>query len=257
MGIELSQINKSFNGRIVLSNINLNINEGETTVIVGPSGSGKSTLLRCINLLEIPESGELAIEDQKINFENKLNNKLIAGFRKKTGMVFQNFNLFPHLTVLENVIEGPVHVLQQPKELAIATAKDLLEKVGLSGKEDMHPSRLSGGMQQRVAIARALAMSPYFLLLDEPTSALDPELEAEVLKVISDLSNENKSLIIVTHNLLFARKVADRIIFLEHGEIYFDGTPELFFEGHSERIESFISAMSFNKNKKEVTINEN
>lgn len=257
MGIELSRINKSFNGQTVLSNINLQINDGETTVIVGPSGSGKSTLLRCINLLEIPESGELEIENQKINFEKKLNNKETASFRKKTGMVFQNFNLFPHFTVLENVIEGPIHVLQQSKETAISNAKDLLKKVGLSGKEDMHPNRLSGGMQQRVAIARALAMTPYFLLLDEPTSALDPELEAEVLKVISDLSSEHKSLIIVTHNLLFAREVADRIIFLEHGEIYFDGTPEQFFEGHSERIESFISAMSFNKSEKEVTINEN
>jgi cystine transport system ATP-binding protein len=246
LSIKLKNIQKSFNNQQVLSDINLTINDHETTVILGPSGSGKSTLLRTIHLLEIPDMGEFEINQQKIDFGHKITKKEITNFRRMTGMVFQNFNLFPHLTALENVTEGLIYVLKQPKEAANSQAKLLLTKVGLADKENVYPSRLSGGMQQRVAIARALAMQPDFILLDEPTSALDPELEAEVLKVIGDLTQEKKSLLIVTHNLAFAKEIADRIIFLENGVISFDGSPDLFFNGNFKRIQAFISAMQFN-----------
>ena len=183
--------------------------------------------------------------DEKIKFGTKISAKDMLPFREKTGMVFQSFNLFPHLSALQNVTEGPTQVLKIPKEEANKEALSLLEKVGLKGKEHEYPSRLSGGQSQRVAIARALAMKPSFLLLDEPTSALDPELEAEVLKVISELSHEHKSLIIVTHNMAFARRVADRILFLEGGNIVFDGSSEEFFSSDLPRIKKFISAMDF------------
>ena len=169
----------------MLNDLNLEFKDAQTTVILGSSGSGKSTLLRCINLLEIPDNGELELGDEKIKFGTKISAKDMLPFREKTGMVFQSFNLFPHLSALQNVTEGPTQVLKVPKEEADKEALSLLEKVGLKGKEHEYPSRLSGGQSQRVAIARALAMKPSFLLLDEPTSALDPELEAEVLKVIS------------------------------------------------------------------------
>ncbi len=247
MSIILENITKSFNEHIVLNNINLAIADEQTTVIVGPSGSGKSTLLRCINLLEIPDSGSLTIEADVIRFNKKLSNKELLQFRRKTGMVFQGFHLFPHLTVLENVTEGPIYVLKQDKEVAKQNGQQLLAKVGLTNKENQYPNKLSGGQQQRVAIARALAMDPYFLLFDEPTSALDPELEEEVLRVIAGLAREGKSQIIVTHNMLFAKAVADRILFLEEGTILFDGTPQAFFDSDSKRIHNFISAMTFNE----------
>ena len=231
--IKLRNLTKKFGQNTVLNDLNLEFKDAQTTVILGSSGSGKSTLLRCINLLEIPDNGELELGDEKIKFG------------KKTGMVFQSFNLFPHLSALQNVTEGPTQVLKVPKEEADKEALSLLEKVGLKGKEHEYPSRLSGGQSQRVAIARALAMKPSFLLLDEPTSALDPELEAEVLKVISELSHEHKSLIIVTHNMAFARRVADRILFLEGGNIAFDGSSEEFFSSDLPRIKKFISAMDF------------
>ena len=243
--IKLRNLTKKFGQNTVLKDLNLEFKDAQTTVILGSSGSGKSTLLRCINLLEIPDSGELELGDERIKFGKKISAKEMLPFREKTGMVFQNFNLFPHLSALQNVTEGPTQVLKIPKEEANKEALSLLEKVGLKGKEHEYPSRLSGGQSQRVAIARALAMKPSFLLLDEPTSALDPELEAEVLKVVSELSHEHKSLIIVTHNMAFARRVADRILFLEGGNIVFDGSSEEFFSSDLPRIKKFISAMDF------------
>lgn len=243
MAINFKNISKSYGDHLVLDNINTSFKEGQTTVIVGSSGCGKSTLLRCINLLEIPQSGTLEVDDRSVNFKDKLNSKELLEIRKKTGMVFQSFNLFPHLTALQNVTEAPICVQKKDKNEAIKEAKELLAKVGLSHKEDTYPNRLSGGQAQRVAIARALAVNPYFLLLDEPTSALDPELEAEVLKVILSLAKEKKSMIIVTHNMNFARKIADRILFLDKGVIAFDGLVDEFFNSQNERIKSFISAM--------------
>ena len=243
MAINFKNISKSYGDHLVLDNINTSFKEGQTTVIVGSSGCGKSTLLRCINLLEIPQSGTLEVDDRSVNFKDKLSSKELLEIRKKTGMVFQSFNLFPHLTALQNVTEAPIHVQKKDKNEAIKEAKELLAKVGLSHKEDTYPNRLSGGQAQRVAIARALAVNPYFLLLDEPTSALDPELEAEVLKVILSLAKEKKSMIIVTHNMNFARKIADRILFLDKGVIAFDGLVDEFFNSQNERIKSFISAM--------------
>ena len=243
MAINFKNISKSYGDHLVLDNINTSFKEGQTTVIVGSSGCGKSTLLRCINLLEIPQSGILEVDDRAVNFKEKLSSKELLEIRKKTGMVFQSFNLFPHLTALQNVTEAPIYVQKKDKSEAIKEAKELLAKVGLSHKEDTYPNRLSGGQAQRVAIARALAVNPYFLLLDEPTSALDPELEAEVLKVILSLAKEKKSMIIVTHNMNFARKIADRILFLDKGVIAFDGLVDEFFNSQNERIKSFISAM--------------
>ena len=243
MAINFKNISKSYGDHLVLDNINTSFKEGQTTVIVGSSGCGKSTLLRCINLLEIPQSGILEVDDKAVNFKEKLSSKKLLEIRKKTGMVFQNFNLFPHLTALQNVTEAPIYVQKKDKHEAIKEAKELLAKVGLSHKEDTYPNRLSGGQAQRVAIARALAVNPYFLLLDEPTSALDPELEAEVLKVILSLAKEKKPMIIVTHNMNFARKIADRILFLDKGVIAFDGLVDEFFNNQNERIKSFISAM--------------
>lgn len=215
-------------------------------MILGPSGSGKSTLLRCINLLERPEKGVLTVGAQMVDLSKPIAKKDVLAVRQNTAMVFQSFNLFPHMKVLENVMEGPVTVLKEKKEVAEKKANQLLSKVGLDHKVDQYPSQLSGGQQQRVAIARALAMEPQFLLFDEPTSALDPELEGEVLKVLKDLALEGKSMIIVTHNLNFAREVANRILFLEHGEIVYDGETEAFFEANeNERIRQFIQSMQF------------
>lgn len=239
-------MSKFFGENEALKNINLTFHEGETTVILGPSGSGKSTLLRCINLLERPEKGVLTVGNQTVELNKPISQKNLLSIRQNTAMVFQSFNLFPHMKVLENVMEGPVTVLKKDKEVARQKAQQLLEKVGLSHKTDQYPSQLSGGQQQRVAIARALAMEPQFLLFDEPTSALDPELEGEVLKVLKDLAEEGKSMIIVTHNLNFAREVADRILFLENGEIGYDGVTESFFTANNnERIQQFIKSMQF------------
>jgi len=239
-------MSKFFGENEALKNINLTFHEGETTVILGPSGSGKSTLLRCINLLERPEKGILTVGNQKVELSKPISQKNLLSIRQNTAMVFQSFNLFPHMKVLENVMEGPVTVLRKDKAAARKKAQQLLEKVGLSHKTDQYPSQLSGGQQQRVAIARALAMEPQFLLFDEPTSALDPELEGEVLKVLKNLAEEGKSMIIVTHNLNFAREVADRILFLENGEIGYDGVTENFFTANNnDRIQQFIKSMQF------------
>lgn len=242
--LKLTNINKYFGELHVLKNIDLEFEDGKTTVILGPSGSGKSTMLRCINVLEVPESGELQIGKIKLSFGTDIDKKLLIQIRKNTSMVFQSFNLFPHMKAIDNVIEGPLTVLKSDKESALELGVSLLNKVGLSDKGNSYPDQLSGGQQQRVAIARALAMEPEFLLFDEPTSALDPELESEVLRVLKGLSQEKRSMIIVTHNLDFAREVADRILFLEDGNIEYDGSVDDFFNnGNNERINRFISSM--------------
>ena len=243
--IEIKNIQKSYGDFHALKDISLTFKTGETTVIVGPSGSGKSTLLRTLNLLEVPESGILKNGDLEVDFSSKILKETMMAIRKETAMVFQSFNLFPHLSVLENVIEGPITVLKLSKTEATARAKNLLTKVGLADKLDHYPDQLSGGQQQRVAIARALAMEPDFVLFDEPTSALDPELEAEVLRVLKELASEKLSMIIVTHNLDFAREAADRMLFLEDGKVGFDGPAKDFFESTTEpRIARFINSIT-------------
>lgn len=243
--IEIKHIQKSYGDFHALKDISLTFRTGETTVIVGPSGSGKSTLLRTLNLLEVPESGVLKNGNLEVDFSSKISKETMMAIRKETAMVFQSFNLFPHLSVLENVIEGPVTVLKLPKTEATARAKNLLTKVGLADKLDHYPDQLSGGQQQRVAIARALAMEPDFVLFDEPTSALDPELEAEVLRVLKELASEKLSMIIVTHNLEFAKEAADRMLFLEDGKVGFDGPTKDFFESTTDpRIARFINSIT-------------
>ncbi len=245
--MKLQGLNKSFGANHVLQDINLELPERATTVIVGPSGSGKSTLLRSLNLLERPERGLYQLADLQIDFSKKIPAKEVLDVRKKTGMVFQDYNLFPHKSVLQNVIEGPVQVLKRDKNEATKEAYELLVKVGLKEKADFYPDQLSGGQAQRVAIARSLAMHPEYILLDEPTSALDPELEGEVLKVLAGLANEKQSLIIVTHNLFFARQIATKIVFVEDGRIIFDGPTKEFFNEQQKntRIHDFISSMTF------------
>ncbi|WP_320163405.1 amino acid ABC transporter ATP-binding protein [uncultured Trichococcus sp.] len=243
--IEIKNIQKSYGDFHALKDISLTFRTGETTVIVGPSGSGKSTLLRTLNLLEVPESGILKNGNLEVDFSSKISKETMMAIRKETAMVFQSFNLFPHLSVLENVIEGPITVLKLSKTEATARAKNLLTKVGLADKLNHYPDQLSGGQQQRVAIARALAMEPDFVLFDEPTSALDPELEAEVLRVLKELASEKLSMIIVTHNLDFAREAADRMLFLEDGKVGFDGPTKDFFESTTDpRISRFINSIT-------------
>lgn len=244
--MKIEKINKWFGDKHVLKDIDLEFPAGQTTVLVGPSGSGKSTILRSLNLLEQPNSGTYDFGELHLDFERNVSRKQKLALRQKTGMVFQDYNLFPHLTVLQNITEGPRQVLKLPKETAEQTAMELLAKVGLKDFANAYPAQLSGGQAQRVAIARALAMKPAYVLLDEPTSALDPELELEVLRVLLKLSQENQSLIIVTHNMVFARRVADKIIFVEDGTIKYDGDPAGFFAPNNpdERIRHFIAAMT-------------
>ena len=212
--MKLAKINKWFGEKHVLKDVSLEFPAGQTTVLVGPSGSGKSTILRSLNLLEQPDRGTYDFDELHLNFTKSVTRKQKLLLRQKTGMVFQDYNLFPHLTVLQNVTEGPIRVLKQSKEAANQEALEILSKVGLRDFADAYPAQLSGGQAQRVAIARALAMKPEYVLLDEPTSALDPELELEVLRVLLKLAQENQSLIIVTHNMVFARRVADKIVFV-------------------------------------------
>ena len=242
--LRLENVNKTFGGNLALKDITTIFENNQTTVLVGPSGSGKSTMLRSLNLLEMPESGKYYFDDLKLDFKKGISKKEILEVRRETEMVFQNYNLFPHLTVLKNIIEGPVHVLKEDKESATKRAYELLKKVGLADKADAYPQQLSGGQAQRVAIARSLAMNPRYILLDEPTSALDPELELEVLKVLLQLAKEKQSLIIVTHNLAFAQKVADKILFVEDGQILFQGPKDDFFNSDNQRIKNFLSAMT-------------
>lgn len=231
-------LHKSFGDLEVLKGINLDVQPSEVVVLVGVSGSGKSTLLRCFNFLERINQGKIEIDGKVIDAKKQK----LAQVRAEVGMVFQHFNLFPHKTVLENVIEAPLIVKKESKETAIAKGKALLEKVGLADKADVYPSKLSGGQKQRVAIARALAMEPKALLFDEPTSALDPELVGEVLAVMKQLAEEGMTMVVVTHEMKFAREVADRIIMLDEGVIIEDAEPHTFFENPSnERTRQFLS----------------
>ena len=225
--IEVKNLVKKFHGQTVLHGIDLNVQEGEVVAIIGPSGSGKTTLLRSINLLEQPERvGDVTIATARSFSQQK---GLIRRLRQHVGFVFQSFNLFPHRTVLENIIEGPVIVKGEDKNESIVRARELLAKVGLNGKENSYPRRLSGGQQQRVAIARALAMRPDVILFDEPTSALDPELVGEVLNTIRQLAQEKRTMVIVTHEMSFARDVADRAIFMDQGRIVEQGEAKALF----------------------------
>jgi len=242
--ISVRNLRKAFGSNEVLKGIDLDVAAGEVVAIIGPSGSGKTTLLRCLNLLEQPSAGQITVGDIHIDADKPLKGqqKLIRQLRQQAGFVFQNFNLFPHRTALENVIEGPVQVKKEPREAALAHARALLAKVGLSGKEDAYPKRLSGGQQQRVAIARALAMRPQVILFDEPTSALDPELVGEVLTTIRDLAEEKRTMVIVTHEMAFARDVADRAIFIDQGHIVEQGPAKtLFTKPQHERTRQFLS----------------
>ncbi|EMD9275001.1 L-cystine ABC transporter ATP-binding protein YecC [Cronobacter malonaticus] len=229
--IEVKNLVKKFHGQTVLHGIDLEVQTGEVVAIIGPSGSGKTTLLRSINLLEQPESGTVRVGDITIDTAKSVREQrgLVRELRQQVGFVFQSFNLFPHRTVLENIIEGPVIVKGEPKAEATARARELLAKVGLSGKESSYPKRLSGGQQQRVAIARALAMRPEVILFDEPTSALDPELVGEVLNTIRQLAQEKRTMVIVTHEMSFARDVADRAIFMDQGKIVEQGEAKALF----------------------------
>ncbi|MFI2903228.1 L-cystine ABC transporter ATP-binding protein TcyN [Klebsiella aerogenes] len=241
--IEVKKLVKKFHGQTVLHGIDLEVQEGEVVAIIGPSGSGKTTLLRSINLLEHPESGTIRVGDVTIDTSRSIGQQkgLIRRLRQHVGFVFQNFNLFPHRTVLENIIEGPVIVKGEDKNEAISLARELLAKVGLSGKENSYPRRLSGGQQQRVAIARALAMRPDVILFDEPTSALDPELVGEVLNTIRQLAQEKRTMVIVTHEMSFARDVADRAIFMDQGRIVEQGKArELFANSQQPRTRQFL-----------------
>ncbi|WP_409367433.1 amino acid ABC transporter ATP-binding protein [Lysinibacillus sp. 38-6] len=237
--IQINQLNKSFGDLHVLKGIDMTVYESDVVCLIGSSGSGKSTLLRCLNFLERKDNGRIIIEGNEVNPKTDDLNKI----REKVGMVFQNFNLFPHKTVLENIIEAPIMVKGVDKEKAIIKAKELLGKVGLEDKADVYPSKLSGGQKQRVAIARALAMEPDIMLFDEPTSALDPELVGEVLTTMKDLAEEGMTMVVVTHEMGFAKEVADWIVYMHDGKIVERGTPEQFFNHpKEERTREFLTA---------------
>lgn len=236
--IKIENLHKSFGDNQVLKGIDLTISKGEVVVIIGPSGSGKSTFLRTMNLLEVPTEGKITFEG--VDITDKAND--IFKMREKMGMVFQQFNLFPNMTVLENITLSPIKTKGLSKEQAEAKAFELLEKVGLRDKADAYPQSLSGGQQQRIAIARGLAMNPDVMLFDEPTSALDPEMVGEVLAVMQDLAKSGMTMAIVTHEMGFAREVADRVIFMDGGVIVEDGTPQAVFEQTQEdRTKNFLS----------------
>ncbi|KQL21133.1 amino acid ABC transporter ATP-binding protein [Cytobacillus solani] len=239
--ISIKGLYKRFDQLEVLKGIDLEVEKGKVVVVIGPSGSGKTTLLRCLNILETPTSGSIEIEDQTLDFSSSVSKKAIPPFRRLTGMVFQSYNLFPHMTALENVMEGPITVKKESKEAVRKKAEQLLSKVGLGDKLDYYPFQLSGGQQQRVGIARALAMEPKVMLFDEPTSALDPELVGEVLKVMKDLANEGMTMIVVTHEMRFAREAADEVIFMDGGFIVERGKPEdMFTSPKEERTKQFL-----------------
>ena len=236
--IEAKDVCKSFNSVNVLKGISTKIHKGEVVVIIGPSGSGKSTFLRCLNRLEEPTSGQVIFEGKDICSKGQD----ITELRQKMGMVFQQFNLFNNLTVMENIIAGPKLVKKQDEEQARAAAIKLLERVGLAEKADEYPSKLSGGQKQRIAIVRALAMEPDVMLFDEPTSALDPEMVGEVLKVMQDLASTGITMVVVTHEMGFAKKVGTRVLFIDDGQILEDGTPEQIFEHpQNPRTQSFLN----------------
>jgi polar amino acid transport system ATP-binding protein len=248
--VHAEQVVKRFGNLTVLEGIDLSVKRGQVVVIIGPSGSGKTTMLRCINHLEKIDGGRIYIEGQLMGYRER-NGRLvedseanIAHMRSQIGFVFQRFNLFPHKTALENIIEAPIHVLHQPKDEVIDRARALLEKVGLAEKADTYPHKLSGGQQQRVAIARALAMNPKLMLFDEATSALDPELVGEVLKVMRQLAEEGMTMVVVTHEMGFAREVAEDVIFMDKGVIVEEGSAEQIFDSpENERTRSFLRSI--------------
>ncbi|WP_282597736.1 amino acid ABC transporter ATP-binding protein [Bacillus sp. REN3] len=236
--VSVKKLNKSFGGLHVLKDVDMTVSESDVVCLIGASGSGKSTLLRCLNFLEVKDDGQIFIEGEEINADTHDLNKI----RQKIGMVFQHFNLFPHQTVLENIIEAPIHVKGVKRDQAVREAKELLRKVGLSDKEKVYPSRLSGGQKQRVAIARALAMKPDIMLFDEPTSALDPELVGEVLATMKELAEEGMTMVVVTHEMGFAREVADWVVYMHQGNIIEVGHPDEIFDSPAEeRTREFLS----------------
>ena len=247
--IVVDDLHKNFGSLEVLKGVSLDADEHEVVSILGSSGSGKSTLLRCINLLETPTSGKVYIQGELIEMQTKgsgdivpKDQKQVDRIRSKVSMVFQQFNLWAHMTVLQNVIEAPVHVLKVPKSEAIERAKTVLKRVGLLDRKDYYPAYLSGGQQQRAAIARALAMEPEVMLFDEPTSALDPELVGEVLRVIRSLAEEGRTMLVVTHEMGFAREVSNKVMFLHDGKVEENGTPQQVFDTpKSERFKQFLS----------------
>lgn len=244
--LEVKNLSKTFGDLKVLKDISFNVEQGQVVAIIGPSGSGKSTLLRCVNQLERADGGEITVSGLKMLSEENgkavyASRKVLREIRLKIGLVFQNFNLFPHMSVLQNIIEAPIHVLKKPKKEAIGIARELLVKMGLEDKEKSYPCELSGGQQQRVSIARALALSPEILFFDEPTSALDPELTGEILKVIKELAKDKMTMVIVTHEMDFARDVANYVIFMDGGYIVEEGPPEkLFGNAQNERTKQFL-----------------
>lgn len=248
--LRLVDLHKSYGDLEVIKGISLEAADGDVISILGSSGSGKSTLLRCINLLENPSRGAIYLGDQQLELVANKQGELIAksrrqleSMRSRIGFVFQNFNLWPHRTVLENIIEAPMQVLKRPKDEAVGQAKLLLKQVGLADKEDVYPGHLSGGQQQRIAIARALAMDPQLLLFDEPTSALDPELVNEVLAVMRELAEQGRTMLIVTHEMRFAREVSSKVVFLHQGRIEEQGTAQQVFDNPvSERVKTFMSS---------------
>lgn len=245
--LEIKNIEKSFGSNQVLKDISIQVEDGEIISVIGPSGSGKSTLLRCAAMLETMDRGSVLYAGKKAVWNEGDGRVQYAGkeemkeIQSMYGLVFQNFNLFPHYSVLKNIVDAPIHVQKRKREEAEAEARALLEKMGLSDKADMYPCQLSGGQQQRVAIARALALNPRILFFDEPTSALDPELTKEVLKVIRSLADLNIAMVIVTHEMAFAREISDRVIFMEGGVIVEEGKPEEVFTSENERTRAFIS----------------
>jgi L-cystine transport system ATP-binding protein len=244
--VEVHDLRKAFGANQVLKGVDFTAERGTATVLLGPSGSGKTTVLRSLNVLELPDHGRVSIADAAVDFGSlptakRARRQQIVALRAQTGMVFQSHNLFPHKTVLGNLIEGPVRVQGRDLDEATASARELLDQVGLPGREDAYPSQLSGGQQQRVGIARALALRPEVLLLDEPTSALDPELVGEVLAVIRDLASQNWTLVIVTHEVRFARHVADQVLFLDGGVIAERGGAEVLTDPREERTQRFLA----------------
>ncbi|WUC55413.1 amino acid ABC transporter ATP-binding protein [Streptomyces sp. NBC_00554] len=246
--VDIKSVHKSFGSLEVLKGVDLEVRTGEVTVILGPSGSGKSTLLRTINHLEKVDQGWISVDGTLVGYRRsgdklyELREREILKQRTQIGFVFQNFNLFPHLTVLDNIVEAPVSALKRPRKDAVETARKLLDRVGLSDKADAYPKQLSGGQQQRVAIARALALEPKLLLFDEPTSALDPELVGEVLDVIKDLAHQGTTMIVVTHEIGFAREVADTVVFMDDGRVVEQGAPgDVLDKPQHERTRAFLS----------------
>jgi polar amino acid transport system ATP-binding protein len=241
--VDVRQLGKRYGSLQVLADISFTVPTGTTVCILGPSGSGKSTLLRCINFLVRPDEGEVYLHGERVGVKNGtwMTERDLCRYRVRMGMVFQHFNLWPHLTVLENVIEAPIHVLKRSPVEALEQARTLLKKVGLAEKQDVYPHTLSGGQKQRVAIARALATNPDVLLFDEPTSSLDPEIIGEVLSVMADLSAEGMTMIVVTHEMTFAREAADTVIFMDAGRIVEMSTPEKFFiDPTTKRAQQFL-----------------